>query len=834
VRYFGMKEKSAATPIIGKKLFFCVGKHAIYFLKPDMSSMIPGGDVFYAYVAKIVEDTETTTQFLVVLNENRDAAWVSENLYVESENRTVLLDHITVAWRADYMWRFGLVQPCPRFAAALTEMNPQTAKPLVRPFFDHYMSTFQGYTFFLHKFFDDKPNAVSTKNTGSYICREDGREVDIMVHDAERLMDLEKLHKDHIRWVAIEYKTAIVESMTQCTVVSNRPYIKKMNLSADIALWNCWEMFLVGDRGAVAVILMRRQYVPPLLDMVQDCAVLIRCPLARLDGFGDPASGKLWTFDDISDACRLTADSFSPATQTFSVYVPIIKAKLDALLFDEEAYRWLQNNPLLIDKNERRMTPKAIKPARRFLKSIIDMIVKEKSLGQARQSAYEDILNNDMEGDVVHSNPVQMAVDFARKAEGVDGTDDKEDRINAYLKRVARYFAYCVDGGILGMKFGIDNIAEAIPQVGGDSQKKLRAILDFLLHIRETNIRKPWRSVSMMQHLRDPEFLDMEFNAPVMMSLIESLYIKRFFSKGQEAQYVMMLGTLLQAKNANVNLKAFVCRHYLELPDEKTPWAVMLPALMEVVKGGTLFLKTYCSAALVSLTANKEQVKNDLMQKNIAQVITTQLKTSDDDLMYYTLVLMINLTKAIQHRAILVQCGTIPILMTILTSSYDNRFRYRILTQLSAVIGQMCNDEDSRKMFVDGGHVVDCFIFVFRSTNAGTPIKTKVMFALRQLIVNSFDLKAIVGKQVIGDLCSDLQNIDLIEATEDFVRTAFILVKELSKSSDNCFLLDRANLQGCVKRIKEKVKPGTRQGEMERNDETLRIVQATAKPKNFN
>merc|ERR1719375_359204 len=104
--------------------------------------------------------------------------------------------------------------------------------------------------------------------------------------------------------------------------------------------------------------ILRRQYLPPLMDAAQDFALIFKCPLDLInDGKIDDAELML--------ECNLAVDSFSPMSQDFNVYRELVQAKLDALLFDEDAYRWIHSRL--------KLCPGQRKNARIFLKNLLTL-----------------------------------------------------------------------------------------------------------------------------------------------------------------------------------------------------------------------------------------------------------------------------------------------------------------------------------------------------------------------------------------------------------------------------------------------------------------------------
>merc|ERR1712113_819534 len=97
--------------------------------------------------------------------------------------------------------------------------------------------------------------------------------------------------------------------------------------------------------------------------------------------------------------------------------------------------------------------------------------------------------------------------------------------------------------------------------------------------------------------------------------------------------------------------------------------------------------------------------------------------------------------------------GIIPVLYDILSSSYGHTivisYKRRVLTELCSVVGQMCNDEETREMMCDTYQVIDCLLWIFDAAGTATKLMSKVIFALKQLCANNQENKDQVGARVI-------------------------------------------------------------------------------------
>ena len=104
--------------------------------------------------------------------------------------------------------------------------------------------------------------------------------------------------------------------------------------------------------------------------------------------------------------------------------------------------------------------------------------------------------------------------------------------------------------------------------------------------------------------------------------------------------------------------------------DDSSANLIVVPAMLSLLRTGGTFLATYASAALVNLSSGNQAVKMLLMGQGMAKLAVQNMQAKEDDLSYYTLMLMVNLTKEPHNRSVIASAGLIPILYDIMTSSY--------------------------------------------------------------------------------------------------------------------------------------------------------------------
>lgn len=66
--------------------------------------------------------------------------------------------------------------------------------------------------------------------------------------------------------------------------------MKRLNLDGDRAEWQAWQAQVRTHTQDVYVTVLRRSYIPPLMEMYQDISVISRCEVTELDEERDKRS----------------------------------------------------------------------------------------------------------------------------------------------------------------------------------------------------------------------------------------------------------------------------------------------------------------------------------------------------------------------------------------------------------------------------------------------------------------------------------------------------------------------------------------------------------------
>ena len=78
----------------------------------------------------------------------------------------------------------------------------------------------------------------------------------------------------------------------------------------------------------------------------------------------------------------------------------------------------------------------------------------------------------------------------------------KNKKAAIWRKKVARYLAYCVDGGLLQKKFTLKNMIDTVFKLENDERETIHREIAYLLHCHKRE--KPWDIVeNLEEHSKD-------------------------------------------------------------------------------------------------------------------------------------------------------------------------------------------------------------------------------------------------------------------------------------------------------------------------------------------
>lgn len=539
------------------------------------------------------------------------------------------------------------------------------------------------------------------------------------------------------------------------------------------------------------------------------------------------------TNESLMQEAQLVADSLGPQAPNPSLYPSLVQAKLDALLYDEDAYGWL--------RSRLRMEPKVeiLKLAWVFVKGILQILrddnaLPDEAIIDEASRKISKLVSEDAQDNLLEEqdDPMLAIRRLMKCMPGrlvgaiAEGSSEASKAATAWHARVARYLTFCVDGGLLGGRLTLtDILSHLAADITAEAPRRLAPVMDFLAHVRPKDLSLAWAPRPVATQIGILGLLntgtagteEVLFTNRVMQAMIETGYFLKVMHGGTtgsvEGDYSRLVSRLLCSAESSPGLKASICRQVVATSKMETGSVVGL-GLLEAMRSGGLFLATYACAALVNLCQVSSEVRGCLMFNGAVGICLQHLCSGDDDLMVYTLMLLVHLTKEVHHRDAFKQADLILVLISILRDIYfvwsDKR---RIVAALCSVLGQMCNDADTRKSLNENTKVVDWLLQIFwhaegvsaeakdKARAAGSPVQepktiSKVLFALKQLAADSPGTKEQVGIGTITYLVQDLRSKQNLEHRDWATNVIMLLLLLVAGAGDDVGKANVARMEG--------------------------------------
>jgi len=550
-------------------------------------------------------------------------------------------------------------------------------------------------------------------------------------------------------------------------------------------------------------ILLRRQYVPPLCDTAQDIVIQVKSPRYVVD------EGKV-TEGELERTARLTADSFSTSTGVMTqpqlVYRDFIQAKLDALLYSEEALSWLASCLHL--------KPAAEAEARMFVKSCLKVMAEESQLSSPE---LVDAIGKEVEPTIHPLGVIQFVMERLPHLKPKEHAEPDDVVGNAWLARVARYFAYCLDRVFLPGQFSLYDMSHCV-LTSKPNRNKIHEALLFMLHIRPKDLTKPWKNLEVRQLLLTPGFFeDFQFSDHVMQALLELGWLAKQFAEpmGEEKlslEFTTFLAKLLVSEMSSASMKFALCRTITSACTGPMHLSILVPAVMSILSQRNIHLKTYATVTLVNMTSSNEAVKDLILQMNAQNNLVQHLQFRDDDLVYYTLTLLTNMSKTSTHRQILSHSGVVEHLTKVLSALPPTAQKQRLIAELAGTLGQFCNDEEIWHKITSDRHVLERLMELLFASPHGSRMRSRIMFVLRQYC-NRHHSTAAAFREEVGQatpaLVEELRGLVETKGLSssngqglDCAVSAVLLLSTLSLSGKNAAAMRANNFQPVLAKLK--------------------------------
>jgi len=296
-------------------------------------------------------------------------------------------------------------------------------------------------------------------------------------------------------------------------------------------------------------------------------------------------------------------------------------------------------------------------------------------------------------------------------------------------------------------------------------------------------------------------FEEYTFNDRVMQSLVELEWFQKVLGRsvgtGQRAsgagrmdsEFAQFLSRMLACKGASINLKAAVCRQLNAAAGEQSEhFGVFCPALIKTLQAPGVHLRTYATLTLVNMSAGHVVVQNTIIKLGVLMLCMDNMRSSDDDLIRYTLSLLTHLSKNLAQLEEMHRVGILEVLMVLLEKTPSIEVKQGLLCELASVIGQICiHDELWKAMREHPCRPVDKLISTYQWAKHGGRLRSKAMFALKMFCNRPSlhaqhlrDSVAVIMPRVVDDLGEMTQG--KVEFDPDHAVNAVLFLEMLTRS----------------------------------------------------
>ena len=553
----------------------------------------------------------------------------------------------------------------------------------------------------------------------------------------------------------------------------------------------------------LVVIMLRRKYIPPLMDLFSDIICTLRAPSRSLNFEENREKYKVQYITDKSNEnvklLRGIVDPLHPNSKSNEIYTQIVQEKANALLMDEEQCMFFQCSLNIF--------PDGLKFACTYLRNILSVLSKSgqgetKRMLQHLRKVYAKELRALKFSE--NAPPYEIIKRFEEENQlATGGLSNMMEMINWKCK-IASYIANCIDGGLL---YGEFTLPELVKQTMAHTDlleaMKMKDVLNYLLYLRERD--NEWEHEQIAQILqRMMGSGDYVFNPKVMRVLLETSYLQKELNNENPILYPRFLAYLLNTTE-EIKLKVSICRQIIKINsdgslkalDEQTQnsFSQVVKPLGEMITASCPILCNLATLALVSLANNLNIMKEAIAQ--MLDLILVNLTTKSEELLEYTLKLILSLLSSLNIcKSIMMNYDVMPLMLNILKGIgikhlYHDNMTYVLSLQ---IIGTIIHNDNSNKDFLLGIPDAKKTILSLLDSNMyfqpNEQLQSKIFLLLKQLISVEPDLKTEIGAALMPQKLRAIlsyhlehQNIK-IEGLDTIFKLMIVLVKHCKDNQE--------------------------------------------------
>lgn len=498
--------------------------------------------------------------------------------------------------------------------------------------------------------------------------------------------------RNNLEFYAEEYMHKLWRDEQSQWIVHSQPYHKRLNLTEDTAAWVGWEILVRTPEKEAVLIILRRKFMPPLLENFRDFFLLNIGPYnATNPSTYTLSSGCFKSTQELLNTARNVADSITGVFTACNAYEDLLREGANALLYDEETLSHLHF------RLKKKIYPDILPYAILFVQAIIDELSNWKEeefdlsyVKELLDHKYGKYIDSKAKAKLAELTAAKdkepwkaivkyLAEDLRPKGATENAKDD--DFKDTWPFKIARYLAYCLDGGLLPQKLVL---ADLIPQILSRANKIPKGyedptiILDYLLYFCDK--REIFKVETYLKATSTPlrkfadnytEYLkhkqDYFINEKVLLVCIQEGYVQILFSKSAKpSNYFKFLWDICETSE-DPAMKIAVCSRIMNSyvdsgdlpPMDAGPQETqrLVTMLMTMYNNFYSHLSEYAASALINLSYGKKEAKTFIMNESGSKKCIEKLNTKDHKILNRTLMLIEILLKVPQTQEELLQLG---------------------------------------------------------------------------------------------------------------------------------------------------------------------------------
>jgi len=770
---------------LGRPYYLCVGKHSFCILDRNMSGNPADGGYLVKIPFRGIKKVNTcgSSKDAVSIDIHPNQAMVPngcalpESIYIRSGSSERIVQQLRICWKADNMYRTLSVQDLqveqlPNILhIVVDEMNLDEEElpdswvsdggglggdaPVQREGFSAQapmpalkMFETRSYMFYAPKDFVQ----VGRKDSGHFVRAGGGSgnkkssssssssssSESLVVREFKRVQfdstEVANVYDKHsIKTVCEHYVRTEIAPTLQTFRHLERPkqIMKRGNTCGDPASWDAWMIVIragaavnkvraqhedmgESEEGSedpkddtvyanrdICIVACRRSFIPPSMDTWQDLVVVYLCEQTTV---GSSSRGMV--------ASQAVFDTIVPKTRDFNYDRIVIQTKADALLLTDEEYSWFAY--------QQQIRPSGWNRGRQFCYALIKLLENANVISVTSNPVVQRAFHG-VSVPSGHDDPFEYASLLEKEANGLP-SDAPLRFIESWRRRVWRFFAWAVDGGVLPSVLTIESLVSNHGLLLGQpkTQMKITQLIDSLLYMHTPG--KPFSKSNLLAKVQDDMLMrSFTFNDNIMCRLIETGYLRSaLVVRGDQSVYPRFLVRLLQrsgrtkATRNSPRIQHCICKQLYNMSLRNSEQAskmstrdlvsvtsnddisinVVVPLLVRLLQHKDESVHVLAVASLVNYTLNNPIMKNLVMAGMAARTATSFLNSPNMDLVRHSCLLLYNCSKTEQYRQTIASYGAIQLLLDLLRPSPTPPI-YRdvqVLTNAVAVLSNLAQD----------------------------------------------------------------------------------------------------------------------------------------------